>query len=141
MYLFIKAIHIISLVSWFAGLFYIWRLFVYHAESNEKAVHNQLAIMEKKLFYIIMQPAFILTIITGSFLLYLSWSIFSRQYWIWLKVFLVLLVIVNHFLSNFYRKKLLENSKYVSGRFFRLMNEVPTLLLMVIVFLVVLKKC
>ena len=139
MYLTLKTIHIISMVAWFAGMFYIWRLFVYHVESDKTEVHKQLEIMEEKLFRIIMQPAFFLTIITGISLLYLSWNIFSTQYWIWLKIMFVIFLSIHHYLSNYYRKLLLKNTQAFQSRFFRLMNEVPTLFLIVIVTLVVFK--
>jgi len=138
LYLWAKALHIIGIIAWFAGIFYIWRLFVYHAETNSQEVRDTLAVMEKKLFIIIMQPAMIFSLFFGFLMLYLNWEYLSKTLWIWLKLFLVCGVVVIHFLSNWYRKKLLEGKTYSSKRF-RVLNEVPTLLMILIVILVVLK--
>jgi putative membrane protein len=138
LYLWAKALHIIGIIAWFAGIFYIWRLFVYHAETNSQEVRDTLAVMEKKLFIIIMQPAMIFSLFFGFLMLYLNWEYLSKTLWIWLKLVLVFGVVVIHFLSNWYRKKLLEGKTYSSKRF-RVLNEVPTLLMILIVILVVLK--
>lgn len=139
MYLFLKSIHIIAMVSWFAGMFYIWRLFVYHTEAENEEVKKTLSIMEEKLYRIIMRPAMIVTVLFGFALFYMQWNSFSSMIWIWLKIFLVLILIGHHHLANYYRKKLLEG-KFYPSKFFRLMNEVPTILLIFIVFLVIYKS-
>ncbi|MBL8021828.1 MAG: CopD family protein [Leptospirales bacterium] len=138
MVLWIKAIHIIGFTAWFAGIFYIWRLFVYHADTESQAVRDQLAIMERKLYKFIMRPAMVITLACGVGLFYLQWDVIARSYWIWIKVGLVLLVLGNHFLSNYYRLQLARGVSY-KGRRFRFLNEVPTLLLICIVLLAVLK--
>lgn len=138
MYLWFKALHIISLIAWFAGIFYIWRLFVYHTEATSEEVKSTLAVMEKKLYFIIMRPAMFATLIFGFAMLYLQWNVFSTSVWIWLKIFLVFIVVGQHHMANYYRKKLLEGIVYRSRRF-RLLNEVPTLLMIFIVILVVFK--
>ncbi|MCE9599655.1 MAG: CopD family protein [Spirochaetia bacterium] len=138
MFLWIKAIHIIGFTAWFAGIFYIWRLFVYHAETNSEDVRNQLAIMERKLYKFIMRPAMVLTLCCGILLFYFQWDAIARSVWIWLKILLVLFVLGNHFLADYYRKQLAAGVRY-TGRRFRYLNEVPTILLICIVLLVVLK--
>ncbi len=138
MYLWFKAIHIIGLIAWFAGIFYIWRLFVYHVEATSDEVKSTLAVMERKLYFIIMRPAMFVTLIFGFAMLYLQWNSFAYTIWIWLKIFLVCIVVFQHHLANYYRKKLLEGIVYRSRKF-RLWNEVPTLLMIFIVILVVLK--
>jgi|JI9StandDraft_1071089.scaffolds.fasta_scaffold12460_5 putative membrane protein len=138
MYLWFKAIHIIALIAWFAGIFYIWRLFVYHTEATSEEVKSTLAVMERKLYFIIMRPAMYVTLFFGFGMLYLQWNAFASTIWIWLKIFLVILVIGQHHMANYYRKKLLEGVVYRSRKF-RILNEVPTLLMMIIVILVVLK--
>ncbi|HMV44470.1 MAG TPA: protoporphyrinogen oxidase HemJ [Leptospiraceae bacterium] len=138
MYLWFKALHIISLIAWFAGIFYIWRLFVYHTETNSEDVKATLAIMERKLYTIIMRPAMFATLFFGFGLFYLQWNAFSNSIWIWLKIFLVILVVGQHHMANFYRKKLLEGVVYRSKKF-RILNEIPTLLMILIVILVVFK--
>lgn len=138
MYLWFKAFHIIALIAWFAGIFYIWRLFVYHVEATSDEVKSTLAVMERKLYKIIMVPAMIVTLIFGFAMLYLQWNAFAYTIWMWLKIFLVFLVVGQHHMANFYRKKLLEGVTYPSKKF-RILNEVPTLLMILIVILVVLK--
>jgi protoporphyrinogen IX oxidase len=138
MYLWFKAIHIIALIAWFAGIFYIWRLFVYHTEATSEEVKSTLAVMERKLYKIIMVPAMLVTLIFGFAMLYLQWNAFANTVWIWLKIFLVCIVVFQHHLANYYRKKLLEGVVYRSRKF-RLWNEVPTLLMILIVILVVIK--
>lgn len=138
LYLWAKALHIIGIVAWFAGIFYIWRLFVYHAEASSKEVKDTLAIMERKLYKIIMTPAMYFSLGFGFLMLYLNWDYLSKTYWMWLKLFFVAGVVVIHFLSDYYRKQLLDGVQYNSKRF-RILNEVPTLLLIIIVILVVIK--
>lgn len=138
LYLWIKAFHIIFMVAWFAGMFYIWRLFVYHQENPHKEVKNQLIIMAKKLYKIIMMPAMIATISLGIVLLILNWNYFENVIWIWIKIVFVLILLYWHFLSRYYIKQL-ENQKLYSSKQFRIMNEVPTLLLILIVILAILK--
>lgn len=137
-YLWAKALHIIGIVAWFAGIFYIWRLFVYHAEASSKEVKDTLAIMERKLYKIIMTPAMYFSLAFGFFMLYLNWDYLAYTYWLWVKLFFVAGVVVLHFLSDYYRKQLLAGASYPS-KLFRILNEVPTLLLILIVILVVLK--
>lgn len=138
LYLWAKALHIIGIVAWFAGIFYIWRLFVYHAEASSQEVKETLAIMERKLYKIIMTPAMYFSLFFGFFMLYLNWDYLAYTYWLWIKLLLVAGVIVIHFLSDYYRKQLLKGNNYPS-KLFRILNEVPTLLLIFIVILVVLK--
>lgn len=138
LYLWFKALHIIGFVAWFAGIFYIWRLFVYHSETNSQDVRDTLMIMERKLYKIIMMPAMFFTIFFGTGLVVILWKNYSTTYWLWLKIFLVCLVLYQHFLSNYYRKQLEKGVSYNSKKF-RVLNEFPTLLLIGIVILVVLK--
>ena len=134
--LWIKSLHIIFMVTWFAGLFYLPRLFVYHSMATDKISHNRFIIMERKLFYGIMTPGALLTIISGSWL-WLNYNFFGL--WLNLKLLCVLLLICYHFLClkhliNFKHKK----NKH-SHIYFRWFNEFPVVLLILIVILVVLK--
>ena len=138
MYLWFKAIHIIFMVAWFAGMFYIWRLFVYHAETTSQEVRDQLAIMERKLYRIIMTPAMIITVAFGLALLYLRWTDLGRAGWMHTKLLLVAILIFWHFLAGHYKNRLAEGATFASRKF-RIMNEIPTLLLIAIVILVVLQ--
>lgn len=138
MFLFYKMMHIISLIAWYAGIFYIWRLFVYHSETDSDDVRKTLSVMEEKLYRIIMTPAMYSTVLFGFLLFYAQWNVYKGQFWIWMKIFLVTINIVLHYLANSYRKKLLNGTKYNSKKF-RIMNEMPTLLLIGIIYLVVFK--
>jgi len=137
-YLWLKAFHIIFMVAWFAGMFYIWRLFVYHCENPYPQVKEQLSIMEKKLFKIIMTPAMILTILFGLMMLILNWDYFIQVKWIWIKLLIVGILIYWHFLAYYYIKQLEKNQTYTSKKF-RIMNEIPTLILISVVLLAILK--
>jgi protoporphyrinogen IX oxidase len=130
--------HIISLVAWFAGIFYIWRLFVYHSETESEDVRSTLSVMERKLYKYIMNPAMYSTILFGTLLFLELWEVYKNQFWIWAKIFLVSLLIGFQFLADSYRLKLLEGKRYNSKRF-RILNEVPTLILIAVVYLVVFK--
>ena len=130
----------IAVVSWMAGLLYLPRIFVYHAEnSKDKNISSIFKIMEKKLYFYIMTPAMILTWIFGLILISsLGFEVFSTN-WIKLKLFSVTLLTLYHFyLSKFLNDfKFDQNTK--SSKFFRIINEVPTILLILIVFIVVFK--
>jgi len=144
-YLYIKAIHIIFVVSWMAGLFYIVRLFVYHVEANEKAepekyiLRSQFALMEHKLWYYITTPAMVLTVIAGAMMLYLNPSLFSQS-WMLVKLGFVAGLLVYHFICQHIMKQLKQvDCKWTSTQL-RLWNEVATILLVAIVFTVILKS-
>ncbi len=135
----VLAFHIIFVVAWFAGLFYLPRLFVYHAESTDQISLQRFKLMEKKLFFWIMTPAGILTTLFGLWLLLNNWSWYKLQGWMHAKLFFVVVLWVYHF----YCWRLMENFKIAknhhSSKFYRWFNEVPTLLLIIIVILVVVK--
>ena len=139
-YLLLKSLHLIAVISWMAGLLYLPRIFVYHAENlKDKNISSVSKIMEKKLYFYIMMPAMILTWIFGLVLISsLGFEVLSTV-WVKLKLFLVILLTGYHF----YLAKLLQdfnhdqNSK--TSKFFRIINEVPTILLIFIVFIVVFK--
>jgi putative membrane protein len=137
-YLLIKALHIIALVAWFAGLFYLPRLFVYHSINAKKPDNvKMLRTMEYKLYYYIMHPAMLATVVFGAWLLVLNPAWFQMG-WLHAKLTLVALLLVYHF-SLAYFLKAFKTSAPKNEKFFRLYNEVPTLLLVVIVLLVVLQ--
>jgi putative membrane protein len=139
-YLLFKSLHLISVISWMAGLLYLPRIFVYHVENlKDKNISLVFKTMEKKLFFYIMTPAMILTWLFGLILIFsLGFEIFSTT-WIKLKLLLVILLTSYHF----YLSKLLNDFKMdqntKSSKFFRIINEVPTILLILIVFIVVFK--
>ena len=138
MYNWIVWFHIISMVSWFAALFYLPRLFVYHAENiaNTRFV-EVIKVMEMKIYKYIGLPAMYSTLITG---LYLAYEYgFSGNGWIHAKIFLVVILMAYFFSLGYFRKKLLADECIKNGKFFRFYNEVPTVLLMIIVGLVIFK--
>lgn len=134
--LWIKAFHIIFMVSWFAGLFYLPRLFVYHAMSDDRVSQERFKLMERKLYYGIMAPAAILTILFGLWLLYYY---HPNALWLHAKLALVGLLVVYHLMCGKYRKDFLSDRNKHSHVYFRFFNEVPVLLLIAITILVVVK--
>ena len=134
--LWLKAFHIIFMVTWFAGLFYLPRLFVYHAMSSDKISHDRFLVMEKKLFYGIMTPGGLLTVIFGVWL-WLDYNFFG--FWLNVKIFMVLLLVVYHVICFKFLIDFKKNKNKHSHVFYRWFNEIPVILLIVIVFLVELK--
>ncbi|MDP1783876.1 MAG: protoporphyrinogen oxidase HemJ [Sulfuricurvum sp.] len=145
MYNWVVWFHIISMVSWFAVLFYLPRLFVYHVENAEnKGFLEVIEVMEMKIYKYIGIPAFWATLLSGIALIFMSTkyygiNVFHTGGWLHAKLTLVAILTAYFFSLGHYRLKLKENTAYKNGKFFRLYNEVPTLLLMAIVALVVVK--
>ena len=136
-YLFIKVLHIISFTAWMAGMFYLPRIFVYHSEKKlDVATYEKFLIMEKKLIKIIMTPAMLSTWLFGFVLILIS---NSTELWVLIKTFFVILMSACHgFFIKCYKGFYNKKNKY-NDKFFRIINEIPTFLLVVIVFLVVFK--
>lgn len=136
-YEFAKILHIISMTAWFAGLFYLPRLFVYHVKNIENNdICNNFKIMEFKLFNYIMTPAMIATVLFGVMMTYVIGLKFG---WLHFKISLVFLLILYHFFLGKCLKNFAQNKNRFNEKFFRLINEVPTIFLIAIVSLVVLK--
>jgi len=139
-YLLFKSLHLIAVVSWMAGLLYLPRIFVYHVENKQnKVVTNVFEVMEKKLFYYIMRPAMIFTWIFGLVLIYLNGIEIFSQLWMQIKIVLVILLSVYNDYLGRCLVSLKNNSNTRSSNFFRIINEVPTIMLIFIVFLVIFK--
>ena len=139
-YLLFKSLHLIAVVSWMAGLLYLPRIFVYHVENKEKKEATDVfEVMERKLFYYIMRPAMIFTWIFGLILIYLNGIELFSQLWIQIKIVLVVLLSVYNDYLGKCLVSLKNNSNTRSSKFFRIINEVPTILLIFIVFVVVFK--
>lgn len=132
------AFHLIAVVCWFAGLFYLPRLFVYHASTNDVSVKNQFKIMEHKLYFYIMMPSMILTILSGMvlFTLYV-FAAHPMMGWLVVKLFLVMLLVIYHFFCGHCLELFRRDANSYSGRFYRILNEVPTVLLIAIMILAV----
>lgn len=138
-YLWIKAFHIIFMVAWFAGLFYIFRLFVYHAKHRANTeIAAAYSVMERKLLYIIMHPAMTLTLIFGILLITMNPSVLYAG-WFRFKLIAVGLLIGYQTLAGFTHKKFSQGQYVFSEKACRMINEVPTILLILIVILVVVK--
>ena len=132
--------HVISMVAWFAVLFYMPRLFVYHAENADKADFvSVVKIMERKIYYFIGVPSMWATIISGSIMIALNPGLFQSGGWLHAKLLFVAFLIGYFFSMGHFYKKLLADNCQKSGKFFRMYNEVPTLLIMVIVAMVIVK--
>lgn len=133
--LWIKALHVIFMVTWFAGLFYLPRLFVYHAMASDAASIERFKIMERKLYWGIMTPGAVLTIVFGIWLM--AYGVSGG--WLHAKLFLVLVLILFHFFCGFLLAEFKHDRNRRSHVFYRWLNEVPTVLLFAIVILVVVK--
>lgn len=136
--LWIKAFHIIAVITWFAGLFYLPRLFVYHSMTNDTLGRARFQTMERKLFNGIMTPSMILVIFLGGWLYTFNNEYYSNATWMNAKLFCVALLVIYHglcwhFMRTFYNKVQFGNL------FFRWFNEIPVLLLLAIIILVVVK--
>ena len=140
LYLLFKSLHLISVISWMAGLLYLPRIFVYHAEnSSEKKTSEIFKIMERKLFFYIMTPAMILSWIFGVILIHSIGFQQIGQTWMILKIiFVVILTLYHLYLGRILAQFKIDQNVH-SHKFFRLINEIPTLLLILIVFVVVFK--
>jgi len=138
-YLLFKSIHLISVISWMSGLLYLPRIFVYHSENNNEIVTSVFKTMERKLYYYIMTPAMVLSWLFG--LLLISKVGFDQLGTLWLQlklIFVAILTFYHFYLGALLNKfKLDENSK--SSKFYRYINEIPTLLLILIIFVVIFK--
>jgi len=140
----LKAFHIIFLMTWFAGLFYLPRLFVYHAMSNaerDDSISNErFKTMERKLYYGIMTPGAVLSILSGVWMLYdYAWSAYAATGWLMTKLGLVVILIVYHLVCGHYVRTFRDDGNQHSHIFYRYFNEFPVLILVAVVVLVVVK--
>ena len=139
-YLIIKSLHLIAVISWMVGLLYLPRIFVYHAENIKKNEVNKIfKIMEKRLYFYIMFPAMIASWFFGIVLILIIGLSSFNYLWLQLKLIFIFLLTIYHFYLGkcLYNFKIDFNQK--SAKFFRMINEIPTLLLILIIFIVVLK--
>ena len=139
-YLTYKALHLISVISWMTGLLYLPRIFVYHSETNNnKAQSETFKLMERRLYFYIMNPAMILSWVFG-FLLIHSQGLESLGFlWMQIKLGLVTILTAYHFYLLIFLKDFQYDMNTKSSKFFRIINEIPTILLIIIIFVVVFK--
>ncbi len=135
-----KALHLIFMVTWFAGLFYLPRLFVYHAMADDDTSIERFKVMERKLFYGITTPGGLLTLLFGLLLLSANGlSAYSGQYWLHLKFFILLLLVIYHAYCWKLLKEFKNNNNHRSHIWYRWFNEIPVLFLVIIVILAVVR--
>lgn len=138
--LWVKAFHIIFMVTWFAGLFYLPRLFVYHAMSTDQPSIKRFKIMERKLFYGIMTPGAIITLATGFWMLYgYAWAYNKQSGWLHAKLLLVAILIAYHIYCGYLLNRFKHNRNKHSHIFYRWLNEFPVVILISVVILVVVR--
>ena len=139
LYLLFKSLHLIAVISWMAGLLYLPRIFVYHSEASHESQKDVFKIMEKKLYNYIMMPAMLLSWLFGVLLIHsLGFTIFA-ELWMQIKTVAVLILTYYHFLLGKYLNDFAIDSNKKTSKFFRIVNEVPTIILIVVVFVVVFK--
>ncbi len=139
LFLWIKALHIIAVITWMAAIFYLPRLFVYHSMSEDQISRDRFVIMEQKLLRIIGNPSMIAVYIFGIWMTYLNWNYYSLQIWYWCKISLIVILTGYHHACVAYFKQLRAGRCTKSHKFFRIFNEIPVLILFGIVILVVVK--
>ena len=139
MVVWLKAFHIIAMVCWFAGLFYLPRLFVYHATANDEISQVRFKIMERRLFYGIMAPSAILTVLFGLGLFLLNPTYYMAASWMTIKLFFVATLIVYHLYCGYCVNRFKRDENPHSPMFYRWFNEYPAIVLLVVVILVCVK--
>ena len=138
--LWIKALHVVFMVSWFAGLFYLPRLFVYHAMATDPISISRFKIMERKLYYGIMLPSAVITILTGLWLLQnYAWMIYKHSRWLHIKLTLVLILIAYHLYCGYLMQRFKCDSNTHSHKFYRCLNEFPVIILIGCVVMVIVR--
>ena len=139
-YLLFKSLHLISVISWMAGLLYLPRIFVYHAEKlKNTTTSNTFKTMERKLYNYIMTPAMILAWIFGIILITKLSYVGVTEFWMQIKLCLVVLLTIYHFYLGSCVSKFANDQNTNSSKFYRIINEAPTILLIIIVFVVIFK--
>ena len=138
-YLLFKSLHLIAVISWMAGLLYLPRIFVYHSEATHDSQKNVFKTMERKLYNYIMMPAMILSWLFGLLLVHnLGFDIFS-ELWMKIKTISVIILTYYHFLLGKYLGEFALDGSTKTSKYFRIINEIPTIILIVVVFVVIFK--
>ena len=139
-YLLFKSLHLIVVIAWMAGLLYLPRIFVYHAQSKIYSEQSEtFKVMERRLMLLIMNPSMILSWIFGVLLIYSQGDGIVYFFWVKLKVFFVLLLTIFHFYLIICLKRFESNKNRFSPKYYRMINEIPTILLIGIIFIVIFK--
>ena len=138
-YLLFKSLHLIAVISWMAGLLYLPRIFVYHSENSNEVTSDVFKVMERKLFYYIMTPAMVLSWIFGLVLIHETGFQQLANFWLQLKLILVIFLTTYHFYLGLLLNQFKLDQNRKTSKFYRYINEIPTLLLILIVFIVIFK--
>ena len=139
LYLLFKSLHLVAVISWMAGLLYLPRIFVYHSEATHESQKNVFKTMERKLYNFIMMPAMLLSWLFGVLLIHsLGFEVFT-ELWMQIKTISVIILTYYHFLLGKYLSDFAINDNKKSSKFYRIINEVPTIILIVVVFVVIFK--
>ena len=139
LYLLFKSLHLIAVISWMAGLLYLPRIFVYHSEANHETQKEVFKIMERKLYNYIMMPAMLLSWLFGVLLIHnLGLSIFA-ELWMQIKIVAIVILTYYHFTLGKFLRDFASDSNQKTPKFFRIYNEIPTIILIVVIFVVIFK--
>ena len=139
LYLLFKSLHLIAVISWMAGLLYLPRIFVYHAEADHESQKKVFKTMEQKLYNYIMMPAMLLSWIFGVVLIHsIDFSTFS-ELWMQIKIILVIVLTLYHFSLGKYLNDFALDNNQKTSKFFRIYNEIPTIILIIVIFAVIFK--
>ena len=139
LYLLFKSLHLVAVISWMAGLLYLPRIFVYHAEANHESQKDVFKTMERKLYNYIMMPAMLLSWIFGLALIHSVGHELLNALWMQVKFFLVVILTAYHFYLGSCLRAFKDDRNTSSSKYFRIINEIPTLLLILIIFFAILK--
>ena len=139
LYLLFKSLHLIAVISWMAGLLYLPRIFVYHSEADHESQKDVFKTMERKLYNYIMMPAMLLSWLFGILLIHSLGLVVFTELWMQIKTISVLILTYYHFLLGKFLNDFAINDNKKSSKFYRIINEVPTIILIVVVFVVVFK--
>ena len=138
-YLLFKSLHLIAVISWMAGLLYLPRIFVYHSETDDTSQKTVFKTMERKLYNYIMMPAMILSWLFGVLLIHsLGFSVFG-ELWMQIKIVSVVIMTYYHFTLGKYLNDFAIDNNQKTSKFFRIYNEIPTIILIVVIFVVIFK--
>ncbi len=139
LYLLFKSLHLIAVISWMAGLLYLPRIFVYHSEAEDNSQKTVFKTMERKLYNYIMMPAMMLSWLFGILLIHsLNFSVFS-ELWMQIKIIAVVILTYYHFTLGKYLNDFAIDNNHKTSKFFRIYNEIPTVILVVVIFVVIFK--
>ena len=139
LYLLLKSLHLVAVISWMAGLLYLPRIFVYHSEATHESQKDIFKIMERKLYNYIMMPAMLLTWLFGILLVHSITSSVFLELWMQIKIIAVIILTYYHFTLGKHLNNFANNDNQKTSRFFRIYNEIPTIILIVVIFVVIFK--